>query len=36
MNILIPKSYMGIRDFLITVDNPSTDPNCLVYTNGTC
>jgi hypothetical protein len=27
---------MGIRDFLFVVDNPTSDPNCLLFTNGTC
>lgn len=27
---------MGIRDFLLVVDNPTTDPNCINYSNNTC
>jgi hypothetical protein len=27
---------MGIRDFLFVVDNPTTDPNCISFSNGQC
>jgi hypothetical protein len=34
--ISVQKSYMGIRDFLLIVDNPTADPNCLSFNNGSC
>lgn len=27
---------MGLRDFQLVVDNPTTDPNCLDYSNNVC
>lgn len=36
ITIQIYKSFLGIRDFLIVIDNPSTDPDCVVFTNKSC
>ena len=34
--IRVLKSFMGIRDFMVVVDNPTTDPNCISYLNNNC
>lgn len=36
VKIDVLKNYMGLRDFILIVDNPTSDPNCLVYTNSQC
>ena len=27
---------MGIRDFMVVLNNPTTDPNCISFSNGVC
>ena len=36
MVINILKSFMGIRDFLFVVNNPTLDPNCISFSNNVC
>lgn len=36
VKIQVLMSYMGVRDFLIIVDNPTPDPNCLTFLNNSC
>ena len=36
MVINVLKSFMGVMDFMAIVDNPTTDPNCIGYSNNQC